>query len=130
MRYLSHLAQACPAKRHHRFCKLITSAAIVLSGQSDVIGDIGGIPLNSIGSLLLQTLYLCYLLTIVPSKLRNDRFFRRFVSDSFVNYEGHVCVPRDHNSLQAACEKLQVFYCPIRCVVFNLKFKTTHLIGQ
>ena len=49
--------------------------------------------------------------TIVPSKLRNDRFFRRFVSDSFVNYEGHICiicVPRDHNSLQAACEKLQV----------------------
>jgi hypothetical protein len=35
--------------------------------------------------------------TIVPSKLRNDRF-----------YEGHICVPRDHNSLQAACEKLQV----------------------
>ena len=33
----------------------------------------------------------------VPSKLRNDRF-----------YEGHICVPRDHNSLQAACEKLQV----------------------
>jgi hypothetical protein len=30
--------------------------------------------------------------TIVPSKLRNDRF-----------YEGHICVPRDHNSLQAAC---------------------------
>jgi hypothetical protein len=26
--------------------------------------------------------------TIVPSKLRNDRVFRRFVSDSFVNYEG------------------------------------------
>jgi hypothetical protein len=25
--------------------------------------------------------------TIVPSKLRNDRF-----------YEGHICVPRDHNS--------------------------------
>jgi hypothetical protein len=47
-------------------------------------------------------------LTIVPSKLRNDRFFRRFVSDSFVNYEGHICVPRDHNLLQAACEKLQV----------------------
>jgi hypothetical protein len=47
-------------------------------------------------------------LTIVPSKLRNDRFFRRFVSDSFVNYEGHICVPHDHNSLQAACEKLQV----------------------
>ena len=46
--------------------------------------------------------------TIVPSKLRNDRFFRRFVSDSFVNYEGHICVPCDHNSLQAACEKLQV----------------------
>jgi hypothetical protein len=46
--------------------------------------------------------------TIVPSKLRNDSFFRRFVSDSFVNYEGHICVPRDHNSLQAACEKLQV----------------------
>jgi hypothetical protein len=46
--------------------------------------------------------------TIVPSKLRNDRFFRRFVSDSFVNYEGHICVPREHNSLQAACEKLQV----------------------
>jgi hypothetical protein len=46
--------------------------------------------------------------TIVPSKLRNDRFFRRFVSDSFVNYEGHICVLRDHNSLQAACEKLQV----------------------
>ena len=35
-------------------------------------------------------------------------FFRRFVSDSFVNYKGHICVPRDHNSLQAACEKLQV----------------------
>jgi hypothetical protein len=35
-------------------------------------------------------------------------FFWRFVSDSFVNYEGHICVPRDHNSLQAACEKLQV----------------------
>ena len=35
--------------------------------------------------------------TIVPSKLRNDRF-----------YEGHICVPCDHNSLQAACEKLQV----------------------
>ena len=46
--------------------------------------------------------------TIVPSKLRNDRFFRRFISDSFVNCEGHICVPRDHNSLQAACEKLQV----------------------
>jgi hypothetical protein len=46
--------------------------------------------------------------TIVPSKLRNDRFFRRFVSDSFVNYEGHICVPRDHNSLQAACENLKV----------------------
>ena len=46
--------------------------------------------------------------TIVPSKLRNDRFFRRFVSDSFVNYKGHICVPRDHNLLQAACEKLQV----------------------
>ena len=29
-------------------------------------------------------------ITIVPSKLRNDRFFRRFVSDSFVNYEGHI----------------------------------------
>jgi hypothetical protein len=26
--------------------------------------------------------------TIVPSELRNDRFFMRFVSDSFVNYEG------------------------------------------
>jgi hypothetical protein len=35
--------------------------------------------------------------TIVPSKLRNDRF-----------YKGHICVRRDHNSLQAACEKLQV----------------------
>jgi hypothetical protein len=46
--------------------------------------------------------------TIVPSQLRNDRFFRRFVNDSFVNYEGHVCVPRDHNSLQAACGKPQV----------------------
>jgi hypothetical protein len=46
--------------------------------------------------------------TIVLSKLRNDRFFRRFVSDSFVNYEGHICVPHDHNSLQAACERLQV----------------------
>ena len=46
--------------------------------------------------------------TIVPSKLRNDRFFRRFVSDSFVNCKGHICVPRDYNSLQAACEKLQV----------------------
>ena len=33
----------------------------------------------------------CARFTTVPSKLRNDRFFRRFVSDSFVIYEGHIC---------------------------------------
>ena len=59
-------------------------------------------------NVMFATRDFCNQATIVPSKLRNDRFFRRFVSDSFVNYEGHICVPRDHNSLQAACEKLQV----------------------
>ena len=32
-----------------------------------------------------------YTVLLFPVKLRNDRFFRRFVSDSFVNYEGHIC---------------------------------------
>jgi hypothetical protein len=45
---------------------------------------------------------------LFPVNCETTAFFRRFVIDSFVNYEGHICVPRDHNSLQAACEKLQV----------------------
>ena len=45
----------------------------------------------------VRQLFIGQAVTIVPSKLRNDRF-----------YEGHICVSRDHNSLQAACEKLQV----------------------
>jgi hypothetical protein len=44
--------------------------------------------------------------TIVPSKLRNDRFFRR---DNYqYSITKDISVYLDHNSLQAACEELQV----------------------
>jgi hypothetical protein len=54
-------------------------------------------PFDSELEIVLITDVKC--ITIFPSKLRNDRF-----------YEEHICVPRDHNSLQAAC-KLRVKNC-------------------
>jgi hypothetical protein len=53
--------------------------------------------------------------TIVPSKLQNDRFLASLlVTVLSITRDIYICAPHDHNFLQ-------VFYCPIRCVILTAR---------